>query len=345
MIDLANALEDRWAPVTAEVAAVRAAIGPAVLLKVILETAVIGPARIEPACHAAEAGGADFVKTSTGFHPAGGASVEAVRAMAAVVGGRLGVKASGGIHTAESRWRWSRPVPPGSARRPPRKSWTGCARSPKRLREDDSHDQRRQRRQRAFNGVGVIRTKRDGGELTQSQIEDLMRAYLAGEFAEEQMSALLMAIFWRGMTAAESGALDGCDDRLRRQDRPVGLAAERGQALDRGRRRQDIADPGAAGRRVRRRRRQISGRGLGHTGGTLDKLESIHGWDADLDQAALVPGSIRSAASSSWPPRAGPGRPAALRAARHHRHRRVDPADRQLDHVQEGGRGHQEPAP
>jgi deoxyribose-phosphate aldolase len=102
MIDLANACADRWAPVTAEVAAVRAAIGPAVLLKVILETAVIGLARIEPACHAAEAGGADFVKTSTGFHPAGGASVEAVRAMAAVVGGRLGVKASGGIHTAES---------------------------------------------------------------------------------------------------------------------------------------------------------------------------------------------------------------------------------------------------
>jgi deoxyribose-phosphate aldolase len=102
MIDLANAREDRWAPVTAEVAAVRAAIGPAVLLKVILETAVIGLARIEPACRAAESGGADFVKTSTGFHPAGGASVEAVRAMAAVVGGRLGVKASGGIHTAES---------------------------------------------------------------------------------------------------------------------------------------------------------------------------------------------------------------------------------------------------
>jgi deoxyribose-phosphate aldolase len=102
MIDLANACEDRWAPVTAEVAAVRAAIGPAILLKVILETAVIGLARIEPACHAAEQGGADFVKTSTGFHPAGGASVEAVRAMAAVVGGRLGVKASGGIHTAES---------------------------------------------------------------------------------------------------------------------------------------------------------------------------------------------------------------------------------------------------
>ena len=102
MIDLGNACEDRWAPVVAEVAAVRAAVGPAVILKVIIEAAVIGPARIEPACRAAESGGADFVKTSTGFHPAGGATVEAVRAIAAVVGGRLGVKASGGIHTTEA---------------------------------------------------------------------------------------------------------------------------------------------------------------------------------------------------------------------------------------------------
>jgi deoxyribose-phosphate aldolase len=102
VIDLGAACEDRWAPVVAEVAAVRAAVGPRVVLKVIIETAVIGPARIEPACRAAESGGADFVKTSTGFHPAGGASVQAVRAIAAVVGGRLGVKASGGIHTADA---------------------------------------------------------------------------------------------------------------------------------------------------------------------------------------------------------------------------------------------------
>ena len=101
MIDLGHACADQWAPVVAEVAAVRAAVGPRVLLKVIIEAAVIGPARIPPACRAAESGGADFVKTSTGFHPAGGATVEAVRAIAAVVGGRLGIKASGGIHTAD----------------------------------------------------------------------------------------------------------------------------------------------------------------------------------------------------------------------------------------------------
>jgi len=99
VIDLGFALENNWKPVTAEIAAVRAAIGPDVTLKAILETAAIGLDRIGPACQAAEAGGADYVKTSTGFHKAGGATVEAVRAMAAAVGGRLGVKASGGIRT------------------------------------------------------------------------------------------------------------------------------------------------------------------------------------------------------------------------------------------------------
>ncbi len=105
VIDLGAALQDRWAQVTAEVAAVRAVIGPSVLLKVIIESAVIGPGRIAAACQAAEAGGADFVKTSTGFHKAGGATVEAVAAMAAAVGGRLGVKASGGIRTADDALR------------------------------------------------------------------------------------------------------------------------------------------------------------------------------------------------------------------------------------------------
>jgi deoxyribose-phosphate aldolase len=102
VMDLGAALADRWPQVTAEVAAVRAAIGPSVTLKVIIESAAIGPARIAPACHAAEAGGADFVKTSTGFHKAGGATTDAITAMAAAVGGRLGIKASGGIRTTDA---------------------------------------------------------------------------------------------------------------------------------------------------------------------------------------------------------------------------------------------------
>ncbi len=90
VIDLGAALDNRWAVLTAEVAAVRAAIGPSVTLKVIIETAVIGAGRIGAASLAAEAGGADFVKTSTGFHPAGGATTAAVAAIAAATGGRLG---------------------------------------------------------------------------------------------------------------------------------------------------------------------------------------------------------------------------------------------------------------
>jgi len=72
-----------------------------VVLKVILETALLDDAEIVRACEAAEAAGANFVKTSTGFSPAGGATVDAVRLMAKTVGGRLGVKASGGIRSAQ----------------------------------------------------------------------------------------------------------------------------------------------------------------------------------------------------------------------------------------------------
>lgn len=83
--------------VQAEIAAVRAEIEAPKALKVIIESAALTDDEIVAACRAAEAAGADFVKTSTGFHPAGGATVEAVRLMAETVGGRLGVKASGGI--------------------------------------------------------------------------------------------------------------------------------------------------------------------------------------------------------------------------------------------------------
>jgi len=81
----------------AEIAAVRAAVPAPKVLKVIIESAALTDEEIVAACKAAEAAGADFVKTSTGFHPAGGASTHAVELMARTVGGRLGVKASGGI--------------------------------------------------------------------------------------------------------------------------------------------------------------------------------------------------------------------------------------------------------
>lgn len=89
-----------WQSVEDDLAAVRSATPDAVLLKVILETAALTDDEIVEACRAAERAGADYVKTSTGFHAAGGATVEAVALMARIVGGRLGVKASGGIRDA-----------------------------------------------------------------------------------------------------------------------------------------------------------------------------------------------------------------------------------------------------
>ena len=97
VINLGLAKVGDWDGVQAEIAAVREACPSNVVLKVIIESAALTDDEIVAACKASEAAGADFVKTSTGFHPAGGASVEAVRLMADTVGGRLGVKASGGI--------------------------------------------------------------------------------------------------------------------------------------------------------------------------------------------------------------------------------------------------------
>ncbi|MBL7502395.1 deoxyribose-phosphate aldolase [Frankia sp. CNm7] len=99
VIDIANAIDENWVAMETEIHDVRLAAPAPVILKVILETTLLPDATIRSACRAALAGGADFVKTSTGFHPGGGASLRAVRAMHAAVGGRLGIKASGGIRT------------------------------------------------------------------------------------------------------------------------------------------------------------------------------------------------------------------------------------------------------
>ncbi|BBZ79364.1 deoxyribose-phosphate aldolase [Mycolicibacterium anyangense] len=102
VIDVGAAVAGDLAAVAADIATVRAAI-PGAVLKVIVESSALlslaGEPTLVAVCRAAEESGADFVKTSTGFHPSGGASVAAVELMAATVGGRLGVKASGGIRT------------------------------------------------------------------------------------------------------------------------------------------------------------------------------------------------------------------------------------------------------
>lgn len=102
VIDIGRLIAGDAAHTEREIRAVRDAMDaerPGRVLKVIIESAALTDDQIVAACRAAEAAGADFVKTSTGFHPAGGASEHAVALMAETVGGRLGVKASGGVRT------------------------------------------------------------------------------------------------------------------------------------------------------------------------------------------------------------------------------------------------------
>jgi len=100
VIDVGAARAGRFEDVAQDIEAVRAAVPAPTVLKVIIESAALTDDQIVRVCQAAEAAGADFVKTSTGFHPAGGATVHAVDLMARTVGGRLGVKASGGVRTS-----------------------------------------------------------------------------------------------------------------------------------------------------------------------------------------------------------------------------------------------------
>lgn len=101
VVNLQLVKDGDWPGVEADIRAVREAAPSPVVLKVIIESAVLSDDEIVACCKAAEAAGADFVKTSTGFHKSGGASVHAVKLMKQTVGDRLQVKASGGIHTDE----------------------------------------------------------------------------------------------------------------------------------------------------------------------------------------------------------------------------------------------------
>ncbi|SNY05874.1 thymidine phosphorylase [Paractinoplanes atraurantiacus] len=134
-----------------------------------------------------------------------------------------------------------------------------------------------------FAAVDVIRAKRDGHALSDAQIDWVVDAYTKGVVADEQMSALAMAILLRGMTPAEiarwTAAMIASGERLDLSSvtRPTADKHSTGGVGDK------ITLPltplvAACGVAVP----QLSGRGLGHTGGTLDKLESISGWRAKL---------------------------------------------------------------
>ena len=140
-----------------------------------------------------------------------------------------------------------------------------------------------------FAAVEIISAKRDRNELTDAQIDWVISAYTRGVVADEQMSALLMAILLNGMNNREisrwTNAMINSGERMNwsKLDRPTADKHSTGGVGDK------ITLPlaplvAACGGAVP----QLSGRGLGHTGGTLDKLESIPGWRAELSNDEML---------------------------------------------------------
>ena len=135
----------------------------------------------------------------------------------------------------------------------------------------------------AFDAVDLIHTKRDSGELSTKQIDWLIDAYTRGYVGDEQMAALTMAIFLNGMTRSE----------IRDLTMAMIQSGERMSFTGLGKPTADKHSTGGVGDKITLPLMplvatfgvavpQLSGRGLGHTGGTLDKLESIPGWRANL---------------------------------------------------------------
>ena len=137
--------------------------------------------------------------------------------------------------------------------------------------------------------IDLIRAKRDGGQLSAADIRWLIAAYTGGAIADEQMSALLMAIYFRGLDASE---LMAWTDAMISSGERLDLGGLTAPTVDKhstggvGDKVSLILAPlvASCGAAVP----QLSGRGLGHTGGTLDKLESIPGWRASLSNAEIV---------------------------------------------------------
>ncbi len=132
--------------------------------------------------------------------------------------------------------------------------------------------------------VDIIREKRDGGTLDAAALAAMVAGIASGEVADYQWSALLMAILWRGMSAEETAALT---DAMIRSGTVVDLSSVPGLKVDKhstggvGDKTSLILAPIAAAAGVPVP--MVSGRGLGHTGGTLDKLEAIPGFNVNLD--------------------------------------------------------------
>ena len=140
-----------------------------------------------------------------------------------------------------------------------------------------------------MNTVDVITKKRDGKALTKEEIEYLVNGYTKGEIPDYQMSAFLMAVYFRGMNRAETVALTEC---MRLSGDIVDLSAVHGIKVDKhstggvGDKTTLIVGPIAAACGVPVAK--MSGRGLGFTGGTVDKLESIPGFRTSMEECEFI---------------------------------------------------------
>ncbi len=141
----------------------------------------------------------------------------------------------------------------------------------------------------SYDVVDLIRAKRDGRALADAEIEWLIPAYTDGRIGDEQMAALAMAIVFRGLDEAELNAWTAAMIATGERMDFSGLQSPVVDKHSTGGVGDMITLPlapivAACGAAVP----QLSGRGLGHTGGTLDKLEAISGWRADLDPATMM---------------------------------------------------------
>lgn len=135
----------------------------------------------------------------------------------------------------------------------------------------------------------VIKKKRDGGKLSKEEIDFVISGYTAGDIPDYQISALLMAIYFRGMDIGETTeltlAISRSGQRFDFKD-ITGIRADKHSTGGVGDKTSLIVAPVVASLGVKVAK--ISGRGLGHTGGTVDKLESIKGYNTELSMKEFV---------------------------------------------------------